>query len=51
MNNPTRQFYLLERPTAPDEPRRFSLYDAVSDTEFEVREIPPAAPPCIFNIG
>ena len=34
-----RQFFLLEIPTAPGEPRRFTLYDAVADMEFEVREL------------
>jgi hypothetical protein len=41
MTEHTRQYYLLEIPTAPREPRRFNLFDAVADVEIEVREIPP----------
>jgi hypothetical protein len=39
MNDHTRQFYLLEIPTAIGGPRRFSLFDAVADVEIEMREV------------
>jgi hypothetical protein len=41
MNDHTRRFFILEIPTEPGEPRRFSLFDAVADVEIELREIPP----------
>ena len=39
MTEHTRRFFILEIPTEPSELRRFSLYDAVADMEFEVREL------------
>jgi hypothetical protein len=41
MNKYPRQFYVLEQQTGPLDPRRFGLFDSVSDAEFDVIEILP----------
>lgn len=38
MTTPQR-FFILQIPTAPGEPRRWSTYDALTDEEGELREL------------